>query len=103
MLFIDIRNTIVERLEEYLRAPGVLSDQVQPVVNQWPFWYYSVLTSYTPTGEGGNYTHTPTGDGKTVKTVRVEQPYASLSFTFCSMNRWKLNDQGQPTETYIYG
>jgi hypothetical protein len=103
MPFLDIRDTIVKMLEEYLGVPGVLSDQVQPVAYDWPLWYYSVLTSYAPTGEQGNYTHTPTSDGVTVEIARVEQPYASISFTFCSINRWELDANGQRTERYIYG
>jgi hypothetical protein len=103
MLFIDVRNTIVEMLEEYLGAPGVLSDQVQPVVAEWPFWYYSVLTSYAPIRERGNFAQTPNEDGVTVETTRTENPYASISFTFCSVNRWELDEDGEKTGEYIYG
>jgi hypothetical protein len=104
MLFVDdVRNVIVSMLAEYLGVPGVLSDQVQPVPGEWPFFYYSVLTSYVPLGDRGNQSQALNGDGITVERKRVENPYATLSFTFCSINRWECDETGKATETYIYG
>lgn len=103
MNFLDVRNTVVKLLAKYLDRPVVLSDQVQPVEEAYPFGYYNVLTPYTPTGEQGDYAQIPNDDGVTVETTRREQPYATFSFTFCSVNRWTTDDNGDEIEPYIYG
>ena len=96
MTFVEIRNTIAKKLEDYLGVPGDLADQIQPML-ALPFWYFSVTTSYISTGELGEITTTPNDDGITVTTSRREQPSATFSFTFCSVDR---DDGGGG---YIYG
>jgi len=86
MTFRQVRNTITEKLEEHLGVPVDLSDQIIPV-REFPFAFYSVISPYIPNGEMGNYTHTPNEGATTVTTTRREQPTATLSFTFCSINR----------------
>ena len=103
MKFIELRNLMVKSLEEYLGIPVVLSDQTAPVP-EYPFCYYSVITSYAPTGEQGNYYNNSNPDGESVTSTRVEQPGATVSFTFCSVNRWtKDPETGIEKEPYIYG
>jgi hypothetical protein len=102
MSFLDVRNTLTKKLAEYLGCPIVLSDQTEPV-EAFPFGFYSVLTPYAPTGEQGNHSHTLNPDGVTVNAVRREQPHATISFTFCSVNRWTRGPDGADAEPYIYG
>ena len=61
MTFVEMRNTLVKKLWDYLGCPVVLADQVQPEA-PFPFVVYSVTAPYIP----GNET---------------------FSFTCCSMNR----------------
>ena len=96
MTFLDVRNIIIKRLSEHLGIPVVLSGQVSPVPD-FPFGYYSVVTPYAPTGQQGAYSASAGDGGTSIATVRAEQPYATFSFTFCSINR----DDGEGG--YIFG
>ncbi len=102
MTFVEIRNAITTRLEEFLGIPVVLSDQATPVPD-FPFFYFSVTSPYAPTGEMGNYDYTEIPGGTNITTTRSEQPNSTFSFVACSMNRWTKNDKGEDVEPYIFG
>jgi hypothetical protein len=86
MTIVEVRNTIVKLLEEYLKIPVVLSEQTNPMP-PFPLCFYSILTAYVPSGEMGQVDYTLNPDKETITTTRTEQPYAVFSFTFCSENR----------------
>ena len=84
MTFVEMRNTLVKKLWDYLGCPVVLADQVQPEA-PFPFVVYSVTAPYIPGNEMGNYRTLPDGEDSIV--VRRVMPTATFSFTCCSMNR----------------
>ena len=84
MTFVEMRNTLVKKLWDYLGCPVVLADQVQPEA-PFPFVVYSVTAPYIPGNEMGNYRTLPDGEDSVV--VRRVMPTATFSFTCCSMNR----------------
>lgn len=102
MTFIEARNIFTQKLEKYLGVPVVLSDQTTPP-SDFPFAYYSITTPYAPTGEMGNYTQEDIPGGDEVAETRSEQPHATISLVFCSINRWTKDEDGQDVEPYIYG
>lgn len=93
MTFVQARNVIVAGLEAHIGCPVVLSDQIadQP---DYPYSYYSVLTPRASDHAFGlmNVRETPEGPILT----RTERVAATMSFTFCSMNR-------ETEDGYIYG
>lgn len=102
MTFLDVRNTIVSQLEAALCIPVVLSDQAAPAPD-FPFAYYSVTSPYAPTGEMGNYSTEEIEGTNQIITTRTEQPSATFSFVFCSINRYTKDEDGKDVEPYIYG
>lgn len=102
MNFLEVRNTIMTRLEQYLGIPVVLSDQAAPMP-EFPFCYYSITTPYAPTGEMGNYRIEDIPGETKITTTRREQPSATFSFTVCSINRWTKDANGAEVEPYIFG
>lgn len=102
MTFLEARNIITQRLERFLGIPVVLSDQAAPPPG-FPFCYYSVTTPYAPTGAMGNYEQTEVPGTTKLTTTRTEQPTATISLVFCSINRWSKGDGGEDAEPYIYG
>lgn len=102
MTFIEIRNTLTSLLEAALGVSVVLSDQVAPAPD-FPFCYYSVTTPYAPTGEMGNYSVEEIEGTSKIITTRTEQPSATFSFVFCSINRYSKNEDGKDAEPYIFG
>lgn len=94
MTITQIRNKLIALLWDYMGLPIILSDQVQPEA-ELPYGIYSITTSYTSTGELGDYRTVPTEEGAEV--ARMEMPIATYSFTFCSQNR--TGENGEP----IYG
>ncbi|MEA4901856.1 LIC_12616 family protein [Desulfitobacterium sp.] len=103
MTFLEVRNIITQRLEQYLGIPVILGDQATPPPDNYPFCYYSVTTPYAPTGAMGNYEQTEIPSTTKLTTTRTEQPTATLSLIFCSINRWSKDENGADTEPYIYG
>lgn len=90
MTFVEIRNKLIERLWDFVGCPVILSDQVQPEA-EFPYGVYSA-TSYIPQNGMGDYTE-KYADGD-ITVTRTEMPYATFSFTFCSMNR--TGENGEP-------
>lgn len=93
MTFVQARNAIVSSLEKHIGCPVYLSDQIADTP-EYPYCYYSVLTPRVANHSfglhevkqiEGQYTH-----------KRSETVGATMSFTFCSVNR--ETDNG-----YIYG
>lgn len=90
MTFEQVRNAVVAGLEAHIERPVVLSDQIADMP-EFPYCYYSVLAPRIQTYSFGLR---EVVNGETL--VRSEQVSATMSFTFCSMNR--DTDDG-----YIYG
>ncbi len=88
------RNAIIAALENHIGRPVTLSDQIADMP-EFPYCYYSVLAQRIPNYTFGLREVLETPDGP--KLVRSEQVGATMSFTFCSMNR-DTEDGG-----YIYG
>lgn len=80
MTFLEVRNAIVAGLEEHIKCPVVLSDQIADVEG-FPYCYYSVLTPRINNHAFGLVTQSET------QLKREEQVDATMSFTFCSQNR----------------
>ena len=93
MKFVEARNEIVYRLEQHIGCPVVLSEQIaeQP---EYPYCYYSVLAPRISSHAFGLRELATDGDIQTVQ--RSEPVAATMSFTFCSMNR-------ETDEGYVYG
>ncbi len=83
---VQLRNEIVKLLWAYLGIPVIMSNQVQPEA-ELPFCIYSVISSYSGTGELGDITSRPAEVEGEVLESRMEMPSATLSFTVCSENR----------------
>ncbi len=94
MTFVQARNAIVAGLEAHLGCQVNLSEQIadQP---SYPYCYYSVLTPRAADHAFGLQEVRETPDGPVL--TRTERVAATMSFTFCSMNR-ETEDGG-----YIYG
>jgi hypothetical protein len=93
MTFIQARNQIISGLEAHIGYPVVLSDQIADMP-EFPYCYYSVLTSRVSNHYFGlqELNVIPGGFTRT----RSEQVAATMSFTFCSLNR-----EGE--DGYIFG
>ena len=93
MKFIKARNEIVYRLEQHIGCPVNLSEQIadQP---EYPYCYYSVLTSRISEHAFGLRELIVNGDSIIAR--RSEPVGATMSFTFCSMNR-------ETEDGYIFG
>lgn len=93
MTFVQARNAIVAGLEAHIGCRVDLSDQIaeQP---EYPYSYYSVLTPRIADHAFGLRDAHVTPDG--VVLTRTERVAATMSFTFCSMNR-------ETADGYIYG
>ena len=90
MKFLEVRNEIVYRLEQHIGCPVILSDQIaeQP---EYPYCYYSVIA---PRISSHAFGLRELVDTQIVQ--RSEPVAATMSFTFCSMNR-------ETDEGYVYG
>lgn len=93
MTFLQARNAIVDRLEAYIGCPVVLSGQISDKP-EYPYCYYSVLAPRVSGHAFGLKEVQATKDGHLLK--RTELVAATMSFTFCSMNR-------ETDDGYIYG
>lgn len=94
MTFEQARNAIVAGLEAHLGCPVNLSEQIAEMP-AFPYCYYSVLAPRISDHAFGLREVVVNGDD--VKLVRSEPVSATMSFTFCSMNR-DTDDGG-----YIFG
>lgn len=94
MTFEQARNAIVAMLESHLGYPVNLSEQIAEMPD-FPYCYYSVLAPRISDHAFG--LREVVGEGDEWKLVRSEPVSATMSFTFCSMNR-DTDDGG-----YIYG
>ncbi len=93
MTFVQARDAIVAGLEAHIGRPVILSEQIDDVPEP-PYCYYSVLTPRASDHFFGLMDVVKTSDGATVK--RSEPVKATVSFTFCSLNR-------NTEDGYIYG
>lgn len=84
MTFVQARNAIISGLEAHVGCPITLSDQIAEKPD-YPYGYYSVLTPRRSDHAFGleeiQY------DGENSVKTRSEPVTATMSFTFCSMNR----------------
>lgn len=93
MTFLQARNAIVENLENYLGCQVNLADQIadQP---EYPYCYYSILVPRISNHAFGLIETVETPKGFVLR--RSEPVSATMSFTFCGMNR-------ETPDGYIYG
>ena len=93
MNFIEARNKITYELERHIGCPVILSEQIadQP---KYPYCYYSVLSSRISNHAFG--LREITVENNDIIAKRSEPVEATMSFTFCSINRETEND-------YIFG
>lgn len=84
MTFVQARNAIVSALEKHIGCPVSLSDDIADEP-KYPYCYYSVLTPRASGHSFGLHEVIETKNEK--RRIRSEQTAATLSFTFCSMNR----------------
>ena len=85
MTFIQARNAIVAGLEAHIKCPVILSEQIDEIP-EFPYCYYSVLAPRVSNHSFGLPEIASLPNGGYVH-KRYEQVTATLSFTFCSMNR----------------
>jgi hypothetical protein len=93
MTFLQARNHIISGLEAHIGCPVVLSEQISEIP-EFPYCYYSVLTPRASNYYFGLQETKVVPDG--VLRTRTEQVAATLSFTFCGMNR-------ETDDGYIFG
>lgn len=84
MTFVQARNAIVSTLEKHIGCPVSLSDDIADEP-EYPYCYYSVLTPRASEHSFGLNEVIETENEK--QRIRSERVAATLSFTFCSMNR----------------
>lgn len=84
MTFMQVRNAVVSGLEKHIGCPVILSEQINDRP-KYPYCYYSVLTARTSDHALG--LNKVLEDGVGFKLSRTEPVAATMSFTFCSMNR----------------
>lgn len=84
MTFIQARNAIVCGLEAHVGCPVILSEQIADMPD-FPYCYYSVLVPRISDHTFGLRAVRKTLDG--FIQIRSEPVSATMSFTFCSMNR----------------
>ena len=93
MTFEQARNAIVSGLEAHIGHPVDLSEQIAEIP-AFPYCYYSVLTPRTSDHSFGLHEVLDTDNGPILR--RSEPVMATMSFTFCSMNR-------ETDDGYIFG
>lgn len=93
MTFEQARNAIVSGLENHLGFPVNLSEQIAEIPD-FPYCYYSVLAPRISNHSFGLREVQDTEQG--TKLIRSEPVMATMSFTFCSMNR-------ETDDDYIFG
>lgn len=93
MTFEQARNVIVAGLEAHLGHPVNLSEQIAGMP-EFPYCYYSVLAPRISDHWFG--LREVVSEGEEFKLVRSEPVSATLSFTFCSMNR-------ETDDGYVFG
>lgn len=84
MTFEQARNAIVSGLEAHIGHPVNLSEQIAEIP-EFPYCYYSVLAPRISEHSFGLREVLDTEQGAVLK--RSEPVKATMSFTFCSMNR----------------
>lgn len=84
MTFEQARNAIVSGLEAHIGCPVNLTDQIAEI-SDFPYCYYSVLAPRIPERPFG-LREVLENDGA-FKLAQSEPVSATMSFTFCSMNR----------------
>lgn len=94
MNFGQMRNAVIARLENHIECPVKLSEQISDIPD-FPYCYYSILAPRISDHAFG--LHEVIEDGESFKLVRSEPVSATMSFTFCSMNR-ETDDGG-----YVFG
>lgn len=93
MTFLQARDAIVSGLEAHIGCPVVLSDQIADKP-EYPYCYYSVLVPRISNHSFGLDEVLKTGDS--YLRTRSEPVAATMSFTFCSVNR-------ETDDGYIFG
>lgn len=93
MTFLQARDAIVSGLEAHIGCPVVLSDQIADKP-EYPYCYYSVLVPRISGHSFGLNEVLKTEDGYSL--TRSEPVAATMSFTFCSVNR-------ETDDGYIFG
>ena len=93
MTFMQARNAIVSGLETHIGCEVNLSEQIA-AIPEFPYCYYSVLSSRISDHAFGLREVQDAPDGAMLR--RSEPVTATMSFTFCSMNR-------ETDDGYIYG
>ena len=93
MTFIQARNAIVHGLEAHIGCPVILSEQIADRPD-FPYCYYSVLVPRISDHAFGLQAVREASDGFILS--RSESVSATMSFTFCSMNR-------ETEDGYIFG
>lgn len=93
MTFVQARNAIVDGLEKHIGCEVNLSDQIASKP-KYPYCYYSVLTPRASDHAFGLRETRMTRRGAILS--RTERVAATMSFTFCSMNR-------DTKRGYVYG
>ncbi len=93
MTFIQVRNVIIAELENHIGHPVILSEQISEIP-PLPYCYYSVLTSRISSHAFGLKEVLQNTNGYILR--RLEPVSATMSFTFCSMNRETENG-------YVFG
>lgn len=94
MTFVQARNAIIAGLEAHIGYPVNLSEQIAEIP-EFPYCYYSVLTPRASNHSFGLPETVSIPGGYLHR--RTEPVTATMSFTFCSMNR--ETDDG----TFIFG
>ena len=92
MKFVEARNRLVYELEQHIGCPVVLSEQIADRP-EYPYCYYSVLSSRISDHAFGLREIKIEDD---ITAQRSEPVKASMSFTFCGMNR-------ETEDGYIFG
>jgi len=95
MTFLEARNSIVAGLEQHIRCPVILSEQIA-TMPLFPYCYYSVLAPRI-TAHAFGLKEVLGNEEQGYHLKRSEPVEATMSFTFCSQNR-ETEDGG-----YIYG
>lgn len=93
MTFLQARDAIISGLEAHIGCPVVLSDQIADKP-EYPYCYYSVLVPRISSHAFGLDEVLKTEDG--YLRTRSEPAAATMSFTFCSVNR-------ETDDGYIFG
>ncbi len=93
MTFEQMRNAVIAELEAHIGRPVTLSEQISDIP-EFPYCYYSVLAPRISDHWFG--LREVVSEGEEFKLVRSEPVSATLSFTFCSMNR-------ETDDGYVFG